>query len=291
MRILVVGGTGFIGHFVSRQLVAEGHQVTVMHRGKRDLRQRVPGADPLISSQPLSSATALASALERRPDRVIHMVAMTEADAKAASQVFAGKVDRLAFASSGDVYLAYGRFTKFEPGPIEPMPLTAEASPIRTRYYPYRTFETPESSIAYHYEKICVERVLMGTPNLRAVCLRLPKVYGNENNRFETMYRFANYPRWRWTHGYVENVAAAIALAVLHPMVQARVYNVGEQETPTVAERLARLPPATTEPVPGDGYNFDQDIVYDTEPIRRDLGYREPIQWEDALNKTLAPPA
>jgi hypothetical protein len=40
-------------------------------------------------------------------------------------------------------------------------------------------------------------------------------------------------------------VAAAIALAALDPAATGRVYNVGEGDTPTVAERLAELPLST----------------------------------------------
>ncbi len=34
MRILLLGGTGFIGPFVARRLSAEGHEVTLFHRGQ-----------------------------------------------------------------------------------------------------------------------------------------------------------------------------------------------------------------------------------------------------------------
>ena len=287
MRVLVIAGTGFIGQFVSRGLVDEGHEVTVMHRGKHDLDKRVPGAVSLINSEPLSSMSALREGLAAGPDRVVHMLAMTEADARSAREVFAGKIERLVFASSGDVYLAYGRFIGSEPGPIEPMPLFADSSPLRSKFYPYRTIQTPSESLAYGYEKILVERLLMGAPDLNSVCLRLPKVYGAENNRFETVYRFAKYPHWRWTHGYVENVAAAITLALLHPSAGGRIYNVGELETPAVADRVARLPPSTSGAVLDETHEFGQDIVFDTRPIRQELGYREPVSWEESVRRTL----
>jgi len=68
-------------------------------------------------------------------------------------------------------------------------------------------------------------------------------VFGPEDNGdLATVYGFASHPNWRWTHGHVENVAAAIVIAALHSAAARRVYNVGEPHTPTMAERLARLP-------------------------------------------------
>src|ERR1700748_3113656 len=37
MKILLIGGTGFIGRFVAEQLRQSSHQVTVFHRGRTKL--------------------------------------------------------------------------------------------------------------------------------------------------------------------------------------------------------------------------------------------------------------
>ncbi|CAN6467240.1 unnamed protein product [Victoria cruziana] len=42
-KILIMGGTRFIGVFLSRQLVKEGHQVTLFTRGKAPVTQPLPG--------------------------------------------------------------------------------------------------------------------------------------------------------------------------------------------------------------------------------------------------------
>ncbi|MCC2671118.1 MAG: hypothetical protein K0Q72_3589, partial [Armatimonadetes bacterium] len=33
MRVLVIGGTRFVGYFLSWRLLAQGHQVTLLNRG------------------------------------------------------------------------------------------------------------------------------------------------------------------------------------------------------------------------------------------------------------------
>ena len=47
MRILLIGGTRFLGPFVVRRLVAAGHEVAVFHRGRT--HAALPGAVEHIS--------------------------------------------------------------------------------------------------------------------------------------------------------------------------------------------------------------------------------------------------
>ncbi len=42
MRILIIGGTRFIGPYVVRPLINAGHQVTIFHRGQTEAE--LPGA-------------------------------------------------------------------------------------------------------------------------------------------------------------------------------------------------------------------------------------------------------
>ena len=286
MHVLMIGGTRFIGPHVVRGLVALGHSVTVYHRGVTEAD--LPGGvhhirDPAATMPVLSFPREV---LEPPLDAVIHMIPMGERDARAAVETFRGRAGRLVALSSGDVYRAYGRFTGLEPGPVEEGPLS-ESSPLRTVSYPYRAQAKSPDDWAYSYEKILVERVTLAAPDLPGVVLRLPKVYGpGDNADLATIYAFRDHPRWRWTHGYVENVAQAVVLAACHPAAGG-IYNVGEAVTPTVADRLARLPPSSSvaaSPMPA---NFDQHIVYDTSRIRRELGYAEPVSYEEGLRRTL----
>ena len=277
MDLLLIGGTRFIGAHVVQQLITAGHSVTVYHRGEHEAElpasvrhvHRPEAAMPILHYP--------AELLAPRPDAVIHMMAMGEADARAAAEFFRGNTGRMIWISSGDVYRAYGRFTGIEPGPIEPG-LLCEGSPLRSVLYPYRDPAKPPDDLANIYEKILVERIAMNSPGLPGTTLRLPKVYGpGDNADLATVYGFRNHPEWRWTHGHVENVAAAIVLATVHPAAAHRIYNIGEAYTPTMGERLAKLPPSSV-PVNDDPkFNFHQNIAYDTSRIRQELGYRELI--------------
>jgi nucleoside-diphosphate-sugar epimerase len=218
------------------------------------------------------------------------MIAMGERDAEAARIAFAGIAQRLVALSSGDVYRAYGVFKGIEEGPLEPIPLR-ESSPLRSRLYPYRTNNTRPEALEYYYDKILVERTIAADARLPTTVLRLPKVYGaGDNADLATVYGFRAHPQWRWTHGFVENVAQAIAAAVESEAASGRIYNVGEETTPTIAERLHYLPANPAAPLLNQAANFSQDIVYDTGAIRRELAYLEEIPEPDAMRSLCRKP-
>jgi len=274
-----------IGPRVVRRLHDSGWEVAVLHRGVHHATQppgvtefRSPAAAIPVTTFP-AETRAFAS------DVVLHMIAMGEADATAAMTWFAGHAGRIVVLSSGDVYRAYGRFIASEPGPPEPTPIK-ESAPVRDRLYPYRKSDTDPNALDYWYDKIIVERTVMAHAQLPATVLRLPKVYGPEEPaNLVTVYGFREQPNWRWTHGFIDNVAAAIALAVTDGRAAGHIFNVGEGETPTMAERLARLPQLDVPATPNEGKDFRHDIAYDTTKIRTLLGFKEPVDERDAMRE------
>ncbi len=287
-RIVIIGGTKFIGPHVVRELAGLGHNVTVYHRGESEseLPPSVRHVHAAEAGMPVRRFPA--ELLNASPDILIHMIAMGEEDSRAALDAFRGRVERMVWLSSGDVYRAYGRFTGLEPGPIDNSLLTEE-SPLRSVLYPYRSQAKTSDDFQHYYEKILVEQIALSDPQMPGTVLRLPKVYGpNGNADLATIYGFRNHPQWRWTHGYVENVAAAIVLAALHPAAPGRIFNVGEAYTPTMAGRLGSLPASALPVDTSMARNFEQNIAYDTSRIRNELGYRELVPEMEGMRRTLA---
>jgi nucleoside-diphosphate-sugar epimerase len=282
-HVLVIGGAGFVGRYLVRALLDRGCEVTVDARG-RDVEGLPKGVRRLDTSQRhFEHAQA-----PPRPDVVVDLAAMTQQDAASAASAFAGKTSRFVAVSSGDVYLAYGRFIGTEPGAPEPVPLTEESA-LRTRLFPYRGSARSESDPLFGYEKILVEREALGRHGLDGAIVRLAKVYGPERNAdFATVHKFADRPEWRWTHVYVENAAAAIASVALHPALPRPIYNVGERDTPTVAERLRDLPASSMRPDHPAEFDFRQHLVIDSGAIRAELGFVEPVSYAEGLRRTLA---
>jgi nucleoside-diphosphate-sugar epimerase len=203
---------------------------------------------------------------------------MGQADADAAVRAFSGRAGRLVLVSSCDVYRAYGRLTKAEPGSPEAVPLREDAA-LRSVFYPYREMEHQLGAWARDYEKVLAERVLQDAVDLDWTILRLPKVYGLEDNGdLSTIYGFAAVPGWRWTHGHVRNVAAAIAMAACHERACKAIFNVGEENTPSMGERLRLLPAHSGKPPEPPPFDYRQPLVTDTTKIRKELGYADVIE-------------
>jgi nucleoside-diphosphate-sugar epimerase len=280
--VLLIGGTRFIGAHAAKRFVEDGADVTVFHRGKSQsaiLPAAVAHVRDASAEYPIARFPPALTA--RDWDVVVHMVAMGAADARAAVAAFAGRAGRLVLISSGDVYRAYGRLTGQEPGDPDPVPLTEDA-PLRSVLYPYRAHAERMGAYAHDYEKILAEAAVRdGTAPF--TILRLPKVYGPQDNAdLATVYGFASRPQWRWTHGHVANVAHAIVSAAEHPAAAGRTYNVGEAVTPTMGERLARLPPREPKGAP-PAFDFRQDMAVDTARIRAELGYCDVVDETRAM--------
>ena len=315
MHILVIGGTNFMGPLVVRSLSEQGHEVTVFHRGQTQT-DLPSGVKEILGDR--RSLYAKAVELQRLAPRWYWIWFRLPNKMRWRSCVsLAGIAHRLVAISSQDVYRAFGRVNGKESGPIESIPITEE-SPLRQNLYPYRgeTLRNDEDPKRWQddYDKILVERVVMGDPNLPGTILRLPMVYGPgdyQHRLFSYLKRMDDKrpailldeaeAQWRWTHGYVENVAEAIALAVTDDRSAGQIYNVGEPFTFTMAEwvekigviagwqgRVVTVPHGRLpEPLRWD-INAEQDIVVNSSRIRRELGYQERVDVEEALRRTIA---
>jgi nucleoside-diphosphate-sugar epimerase len=307
MRILLLGGTRFIGPRLAERLVALGHEVAVFHRGQTNAV--LPRAVRHILGDRRGLPAHADDFRRYAPDVVADLIAFTEEDARALVSTFRGLAGRSVVLSSGDVYRAYGVFTGLEPGPLEPTPLREDA-PLRQTLYVHRAATSGPDDPWYDYEKILVERAVLGDSVLPGTVLRLPMVYGPGDYQHRLapyLKRMADGRRvivldeglaqWRCLRGYVEDVAMAIALAVTDPRAEGRVYNVAELTACTEAEWVARIAgvagwggkivtaPRGRLPVP---FNTDQALVTDSGRIRAELGYREVVPPDEALRQTVA---
>jgi nucleoside-diphosphate-sugar epimerase len=231
VRIVVLGGTRFIGRALVEELATHGHELLIVHRGRHE-------PEDLPESPHLHSARAelpqrAGELAGFRPDAVVDLSAMTAEDAEAALRA-APPGARLLAASSMDVYRAFG--SVWAGTMTDPVPLTEE-SPLRTEPPPDRA-ALPEGwdFDPARYEKLDVERAYLARG---ATVCRLPMVYGEHDyqRREEPLLRRLRARRrripvgagsWLWSRGYVRDVATGVRLALESEGAVGEVFNLCE---------------------------------------------------------------
>ena len=312
MKILLIGGTGFIGRFVTAELARRGHKLAIFHRGVTKLE----GPHLSITGDRKQLAESRDALRAWGPEVILDLVLSSGTQARELIEIARGVARYVVALSSMDVYRACGVLHRLEPGPLEPLPLT-EASALRTRLqtYPKQQLAMLQQLFGWaddDYDKIPVEQALLAARDLRTTILRLPMVYGPFDplrrlhpivKRIDDGRRALLLPEplaaWRATRGYVENVAAAVALAACSESA-AGVYNVGDPDALSELEWARRvsaaagwdgdlvvLPEESTPPhlrLPG---NTAQHWIADSSRLRSELGFVEPVDRDEAIRRTI----
>jgi nucleoside-diphosphate-sugar epimerase len=315
MRVLLIGGTGFIGSRVVRTLSDQGHQVAVFHRGQST--SLLPADVQHILGERANLPNHAPEFRRFSPGVVIDAILSSERQANTTMQVFRGITARIVALSSGDVYRAAGILHGLDDGPLQPVPLTEE-SELRRQKQPYRkeVMEVVRKAFPWvdeEYDKIPVERVIMSDPGLPGTVLRLPMTYG-PGDPLHRLYPYLkrmddgrqailiqeDASRWQGPRGYVQNVAAGIALAATSPRASGRIYNIAEPQffsEQEWAQHIGRVfgwrgsvLPAPWDLTPAHlrvPYNSAQHWTMSSDRIRQELGYQEPVPLDDALAQTI----
>ena len=212
MRIIVLGGTRFIGRAIVEDLAATGHQLLLVHRGVLE-PDGMPDAQHLHTER-AELPTHRSALKDFQPDAAIDCRALTRADAEAALEALPPDI-RLVVISSIDVYRAFGALNNDRE--TDPTPLD-EDSPVRPERYPYRG-QMPGME---DYDKLDVEDTYLPRGG---TSLRLPMVYGERDYqlREEFILRRVRAGRsqipfgagmWLACRGYVRDIARGARLVL-----------------------------------------------------------------------------
>lgn len=135
MKALFIGGTGVISTSISRLLVSQGWDLTLLNRGNR--ANDVPGAKQLILD--VNDEAAVAKAIEHEHyDTVCDFIAFVPAQAERDVRLFKGRTDQFMFISSASAYQK----------PLS-HPVIRESTPLSNPYWEYSR------------NKIAIEELLM----------------------------------------------------------------------------------------------------------------------------------
>ena len=279
MKVLVIGGTLFIGRLLVEELVKGGHEVTVLHRKpKHDFGKRV---DNIMADR--NDADAMKEALSTRRFDVVFDNAYDWARGTTAAQVEAtvracgDRITRYIFMSS---VAAYGDGLNHK-----------ESDPLAPDYH----------ADPYVRHKATTERLLFrmhSQTGLPLVTFRPPFVYGANTNYYREQFFWDRLRAGRpviipgdghrlMQFAYVNDVVQAMLRSMDEPRAVGEAFNIGDTKPLTqveVVEKLAKVANAecTLVRVPRDliqqaGGNAMEEPFYfgeyfDLPPITMNIG-------------------
>lgn len=117
MRILIMGGTRFIGVYLTKLLVAQGHEVVLFNRGNRPAP--VPGVGQITGDR--TSAVELKEKLSQEHfDGIFDNNGRELSDTQPLAEIFKGKVEHFVYMSSAGVYLPGMELPHVEGDAVDP---------------------------------------------------------------------------------------------------------------------------------------------------------------------------
>jgi len=227
MRVVVIGGTEFIGRRLVDELVGRGDEVLIVHRGRTEPDDATTCAHLHVDRADFGAVADRVRAF--RPDAVVDNIALTRRDVDA---VLPHLPDvPIVVLSSMDVYRAFGLLLADDDSPL-PVPID-ESAPLRPDRYPY----AGRGIGLDDYDKLDVEPAYLARGG---TVLRLAMIYGphDSQRREEFVLRRVRAGRTRipvgpaatvFTRLHVDDAAGAVVAALDRPAAAAgEVFNIGE---------------------------------------------------------------
>ncbi len=298
MKILFIGGTGLISTSIARQLLQQGHEVTLFNRGKSP--NRLPeGAQEIQGDR--KDYAAFEKAFEGQTyDVAVDMVAFSPDDSASAIRAFSGKVGQFIHCSTVCVYS----------GPVTQIP-TTETEPFH-------------SIGGYGKAKIECEKLLMQAheaDKLPVTIMRPSHSYGEGGNLARSFGSAGSFvTRMRegkplivqgdgnglWAACHVDDVARGFIGVMQNPKCLGEAYHITGDEWMTwnmYYQQVAEVIGAKYEPVhiPTDTLRavapglsggtheiFEWPSIFSTVKIKRDTNYDgQKISWKQGSKRNI----
>jgi nucleoside-diphosphate-sugar epimerase len=298
VKVTVTGGAGYIGACTTRELLARGHEVTVLDsllHGQDRVAAALEDAGARLVLADVRDADARRAALDGA-QAVVHLAAIVGDPACAKDPELSHAVnveatrtlveeaaaERLVFASTCS---NYGRMAD----PLVPVDETAPLAPVSL----------------YAEQKVAIERDLLAREQPATTCLRFATIYGvAERMRFDlTVNEFTRdlwdgrtldvYGEQFWRpYVHVADAARAIATVLGAPAdaVARRVFNVGHcdenyRKLDLVELIRTRLPAAEVRFVQRDEDPRDYRVAFTR--IRDELGFHPEMRVPDGVDEVI----
>lgn len=311
MRVLIVGGSGFIGSAIAQAAHAVGHDLLLLNR-----QERVPSAQAAFPTRQgdATEPEALRQVLaDWQPEAVIHTVAYGPDDVALLRPLLAGSGIQLLVLSSMDVHAHFQAINEGREG--GPWPVDEGAPLVARPFYLRGLLPGPKGE---RYDKVQLEAGLLEAhreDGLWLTLFRLPMVYGpgdrNAAGRHGGLMLRLMHPEHPFvmgqaeqgqilSYGHVANVAAGVVHALGRRDVAGGVYHLGDRQHRSQRAwlegyarvaglplpRLHLLPDAWLHPGPEAAQAPPVHFLADCEAYARDTGFEAPLSWDEALQAT-----
>lgn len=284
MKVLVLGGTRFLGPFVVDELLARGHEVALLTRGEANFG----GTVRCYQGDASDAATLDRTVRSWQPEGLIDMLHGSAGHAGSVIGACQGRLERSLHLSCAAVY-----------GPSPICPVDEETEVLSTKDAP--------GPIA---EQIAADQAVMEAAagdKLPAVIIRLPELYGPRDPRCAEWFfarrildgrsRIALPDRGLHIahRGFVQNMAWGIAQALSARSAIGQTYNLGEEKLYTLAQLARGVARALDREVqvwsvPGHLWAtpYAHTSFFDLRKARAQLRYRDRMIPRDGLELTMA---
>ncbi|UCC39231.1 MAG: NAD-dependent epimerase/dehydratase family protein [Candidatus Aminicenantes bacterium] len=289
MKILIIGGTRFLGYHIAKRLLADGHDLTLFNRGKTidDLGEKVRR----IHGDRYNSKAFSERLSGEKFDAVVDMIAFKTEDSQTAVETFMGNVGHFIHISTAAVYIVTQDFP----------------CPIREEDFNRPLYSKPEANDgwwSYGFHKRECENVLReaferhGFP---VTMFRLPIVMGERDYSLRAYSYFLRILDGKplilpdgglnvSTHIYQDDIARTISSNLLNPSSLGQAFNLAQPEILTLRTfvlksseimnkkiEIVEIPSAILEKA-GLGISFSpfsmrRPFVLDIQKARRELSF------------------
>jgi UDP-glucose 4-epimerase len=305
MKILVTGGAGFIGSWVSADLLARGHEVAIIDDLSGGYRRNIP-ADAFFYGETLTDAAAVDGVFaEFRPELVIHCAAYAAEGLSHWMRRYCFEQNLISWADIANSSVRHG---------VRRVVTLSSMSVYGSQQVPFTEDLTPAPEDPYGAGKAAVEadlRALGAVQGIEWIIVRPHNVYGPRQNladpyrnvvaifmrqalRGEPLTIFGDGLQTR-AFSYIEDVAPAIATLATGER-HGYIVNVGGEEPITIlglanlvraatgsSSELTHLP---TRYEVTDAYSDHQvlrDVLGGWHPTPMSIGLPRMAEWANAL--------
>ncbi len=208
MRVLIMGGTRFIGVYLTRLLVEGGHEVVLFNRGNRPTP--VAGVE-VIQGDRKDPAQLKEKLAHQQFDAIFDNNGREAAETAPLLEIFQGRLQHFVYVSSAGVYLKTDRPPHIEGDPIDPN--------------------------SRHKGKFATEELMAQTSDLPWTSVRPVYIYGPQNYNDLEAWFFDRILRDRplpipgnglhlTQFGHVADLARAMAAVLGNDRAKGQIYNV-----------------------------------------------------------------